>query len=196
VVAVVEQLVTDEGESLFFYYRPGSEAPPPPPQKKRHGPGPRGLRAHAASTHSQLVRSPHPSALVAGVPVGATHVAAVRVEASSIRPTSVRPAAGLRRCVRRTPRLGLFPPGPGQSALQPTKEDLCLRPPDCGSPALPQVEHLYSDCRLAVFDQMHIDHFCEPARLSPGTQAPRATTGHFEGRALQPPPGCRLPFST
>jgi hypothetical protein len=51
---------------------------------------------------------------------------------------------------------------PGQSALRPTKEDLCLRPPDCGSPALPQVEHLYSDCRLAVFDQISIRHLVRP----------------------------------
>jgi hypothetical protein len=58
-----------------FHYRPGSAARPP----KKHGPGPRGLRAHTASTHPQLVRPPHAGALVAGVPVpvGATQVAAV-----------------------------------------------------------------------------------------------------------------------
>ena len=166
---------------------PARQPAPPPP---KHGPGPRGLRAHTVSTHPQLVRPPHPSAaLVAGVPVGATHVAAVPgpagtpgavcVEASSTRPTGVRPAAGLRRCVRRTSRLGLFPPG--QSALQPTKEDLCLRPPDCGSPALPQVEHLYSDCRLAVFDQISIRHLVRPPfRHTSEERAPR-------GRAPAPP---------
>ena len=68
---------------------------PPARVPKIHGPGPRGLRAHTVSTHPQLVRPPHPSALAAGVPVGATHVAAVPgtpaacVEASSTRPTSV-----------------------------------------------------------------------------------------------------------
>jgi hypothetical protein len=133
-----------EGLSLSARQR---SAPP-----KKRGPGPRGLRAHTVSTHPQLVQPPHPSALVAGVPVGATgatHVAAVPgtpavcVKALSTRPTSVRPAAGLRRCVRRTSRLGLSShPAPRQGVLQPTKEDLCLRPPDRGSPALPQVEHL------------------------------------------------------
>jgi hypothetical protein len=34
-----------------FHYRPGSAAHPP----KKHGPGPRGLRAHTVSTHPQLV---------------------------------------------------------------------------------------------------------------------------------------------
>jgi hypothetical protein len=48
------------------------------------------------------------------------------VEPPATRPTSVRPAAGLCRCVRCTPRLSLLPPR--QSALQPTKEDLRLRP--------------------------------------------------------------------
>jgi hypothetical protein len=50
----------------------------------------------------------------------------------------------------------------GQSVLQPTKEDLCLRPPDCGSPALSHVEHLHSDCGLAVFDQISIRHLVRP----------------------------------
>jgi hypothetical protein len=35
-----------------FHYRAGSAARPP----KKHGPGPRGLRAHTVSTHPQLVR--------------------------------------------------------------------------------------------------------------------------------------------
>jgi hypothetical protein len=52
-----------------FTTGPGSAARPP----QNHGPGPRGLRAHAVSTHPELVRPPHPSALAAGVPVGATH---------------------------------------------------------------------------------------------------------------------------
>jgi hypothetical protein len=92
-------------------FNEGLNTPPP-----KNGPGPRGLRAHAVSAHPQPVRPPRLRALVAGVPVGVTHVAAVPgtpavcVEASSTRPTSVRPAAGLRRCVRRTSRLGLFPP--------------------------------------------------------------------------------------
>jgi hypothetical protein len=42
------------------------------------------------------------------------------------------------------------------------REDLRLYPPDRGSPALPQVEHLYSDCRLAVFDQISIRHLVRP----------------------------------
>jgi hypothetical protein len=114
--------------------------------------------------------SPSPSALVTGVPVGATHVAAVPgtlaacVEASSTRPTSVRPAAGLAAAMSAA-RLDSVSSHPGRAHFsQPTKEDLCLRPPYCGSPALPQVEHLHSDCdcRLAVFDQISIRHLVRP----------------------------------
>jgi hypothetical protein len=54
------------------------------------------VRTRCPRTRSpQLVRPPHPSALTAGVPVGATHVAAVPgtpaacVDASSTRPASV-----------------------------------------------------------------------------------------------------------
>jgi hypothetical protein len=67
------------------------------------------VRTRCPRTHNWRDRhTPHPSALAAGVPVGATYIAAVPgapavcVEASSTRPTSVRPAAGLCRCVRRT----------------------------------------------------------------------------------------------
>ena len=52
---VTLRLVIFLGEGL--HYQPGSAARPP----KNHGPGPRGLRAHAVSTHPQLVRPPHPA---------------------------------------------------------------------------------------------------------------------------------------
>ena len=147
------------------------------------------VRTRCPRTHNWCDRhTPHPSALAAGVPVGATYIAAVPgapavcVEASSTRPTSVRPAAGLRRCVRRTSRLGLFPPG--QSVLQPTEQDLRLRPPDCGSPALPHVEHLHSDCRLAVFNQIPIRHLVRSPfghiseeRFEAGPHLPELTKG-------------------
>jgi hypothetical protein len=48
----------------------------PPPKKTRARPS-RGIRAHTASTHPELVEPPHPGALAAGMPIGATHVAAV-----------------------------------------------------------------------------------------------------------------------
>jgi hypothetical protein len=81
-----------EGLSLSARQR---SAPPPPPNcgptlRTRR---PRSLiRAHTTSTHPELVQPPHPIALAAGMPIGATHVATV-----STRPTSVRPAAGLCR---------------------------------------------------------------------------------------------------
>jgi hypothetical protein len=65
---------------------------------------------------------------------------------------------------------------------------LCLRPPDCGSPALPQVEHLYSDCRLAVFDQISIRHLVRPPfrhtsesgeRFEAGPHLPELTKGQW-----------------
>jgi hypothetical protein len=64
---------------------------------------------------------------------------------ASVGPADVRPALQLASAAvsvaRIACRLRLLPPG--QSALQPTDEDLRLRPPDCSSQALPQVGHLF-----------------------------------------------------
>jgi hypothetical protein len=121
-LAKTRRIINFFGEGLL----PSAGQRSAPPKKTRtrppRAPCARGVHAPTASATAT------PSALAAGIPVGAVPgTPAVCVGASSIRPTSVRPAAGLRRCVRRTSRLGLFPPG--QSALQPTKQDLCLRPP-------------------------------------------------------------------
>jgi hypothetical protein len=69
-----------------------------------------------------------------------------------------------------------------------TKEDLCLRPPDCSSPALPQVEHLHSDYCLAVFDQISIRHLVRPPfrhtseeRFEAGPYLPELTKGQRLG---------------
>jgi hypothetical protein len=90
----------------------------------------RSSRQHTGRRDPRLRRARHPSSCLRR---------GLEPRAPDPLATSVRPAAGLCRCVRRTSRLGLFPPR--QSVLQPTKEDLRLRPPDRGSPALPQVEH-------------------------------------------------------
>jgi hypothetical protein len=53
-------------------------------------------------------------------------------------------------------------------SLPSTKEDLRLRPPHRSPAALPHVEHLHPDCRLAVFDEMPIRQLIRPSfRVSP-----------------------------
>jgi hypothetical protein len=155
------------------------------PQKK-HGPGPRAPCARGVHAPTAGAPPAYRSARPTSPPYPAPQLSASEPRAPSTRPTSVRPAAGLRRCVRRTSRLGrLFPPG--QSALRPAKQDLCLRPPDCGSPALPHVEHLHSDCRLAVFNQIPIRHLvCPPLRHTADLSlpAPAALLTHSLTRPL------------
>jgi hypothetical protein len=128
-----QQLFCGEGLSLPASNPPGGAVRAPKKTDPVLGQSSRAPRARG-------VHAPTPaSALAAGVPAGAAHVAtvpgtpAVCVEASSTRPTSMRPAAGLaHRCVLCPPHVSTRPlgccsqhPGSRQGALQPTKEDLC-----------------------------------------------------------------------
>jgi hypothetical protein len=59
-----------------------------------------------------------------------------------------------------------------------------LRPPHRSPPALPHVEHLHPDCRLAVFDGISIRHLIRPSfrhaskeRFEAGPHLPKLTKG-------------------
>jgi hypothetical protein len=62
-----------------------------------------------------------------------------------------------------------------------------LRPPHRSPrPALPHVEHLHPDCRLAVFDEIPISHLIRPSfrhaskeRFEAGPHLPKLTNGYM-----------------
>jgi hypothetical protein len=120
-----------------FHYRPGSTAHPP----KNYGRGPRGPRAHTTSTHPELVQPPRPSALASRRHAGRRNPRRRRTWHPSYLRRSLEQQTPLACDLQlasaavsaaRLDSFGLSPPWdpPRQSALQPTKEDLRLRPPD------------------------------------------------------------------
>jgi hypothetical protein len=139
-----------------FHYRPSSGARPP----KSHGPASRRPRPSAESapisqplyclsTRPKSPPHPAPQLLSPPSPPPSPEPLACDLQLASVAVSAARRDSASSH--------------PGRAHFSLPKEDLRLRPPHRSPPALPHVEHLNPDCRLAVFDEISMRHLIRPS---------------------------------